>query len=245
MQSLPDNRIFEFADIDVRQQPDDVSCGPTCLQAVYEFYGLRLSIDEVIDSVRKLDHGGTLGVLLGVDALQRGFTATIFTYNLDVFDPTWFTGRGHDLRTELERQREHRKAPALVWSIEGYMEFLDHGGDIRHRELTPGLLANIVRRGLPPITGLSATYLYGCEREIFDGKESRYDDVRGDPVGHFVVISGIDPTTGKFRISDPSTDNPLHGSGTYWVSPHRLIGAIFLGVTTYDGNVLVIRPRES
>jgi hypothetical protein len=29
------------------------------------------------------------------------------------------------------------------------------------------------------------------------------------------------------------------------VSPYRLIGAIFLGVTTYDGNVLVVGPRES
>jgi hypothetical protein len=47
-----------------------------------------------------------------------------------------------------------------------------------------------------------------------------------------------------FRISDPSTDNPRHGSGTYWVSSHRLLGAILLGTTTFDGNVLVIRPGD-
>lgn len=240
----PGRKALEFADIDVRQQPDDVSCGPTCLQAVYEFYGTSLPLEQVIRSVRSVDHGGTLGVLLGVDALERGFSATLFTYNLDVFDPSWFAGRGRDLRAELERQLAYRTNPKLRSTIQAYIDFVDHGGDIRHRELTPDLLANIVRRGYPPITGLSATYLYGCEREVFDGKEAHYDAVRGEPVGHFVVISGVDPGTGNFRVSDPSADNPLHGRGTYWVSPHRLIGAIFLGVTTYDGNVLIVRPRE-
>lgn len=241
----PDHDVFELTDIDVGQQPDDVTCGPTCLQAVYAFHGMPLPLDEVIRSVRSLDHGGTLGVLLGVDALERGCSATLFSYNLDVFDPSWFTGRERDLGEELRRQLDIREGARLRSTIEAYLAFVERGGEVRHRELKPDLLAHLIQTGFPPITGLSATYLYGCRREVFDGNTSRYDDERGDPVGHFVVVSGVDPTTGDFRISDPSQDNPLHGSGTYWVSPHRLIGAIFMGVTTYDGNVLVIRPRES
>lgn len=237
--------MFELTDIDVRQQPDDVTCGPTCLQAVYAFHGTHLPLDEVIRSVRRLDHGGTLGVLLGVDALERGFSATLFTYNLEIFDPSWFTGRERDLEDELRRQLEIREGPHRHADIQAYLDFVERGGEVRHRELTPDLVSHLVQTGHPPVTGLSATYLYGCRREVFDGRKSRYDDQRGDPVGHFVVVSGVDPTTGDFRISDPSQDNPLHGSGTYWVSPHRLIGAIFMGVTTYDGNLLVIRPRES
>jgi len=240
----PEREVFEFSDIDVRQQPDDVTCGPTCLQAVYAFLGTRLPLDEVIDSVPKLVHGGTLGVLLGLDALERGFEATLYTYNLDVFDPSWFERPGVDLAGELREQLTHKPDPRLADATEAYLAFLSKGGEIRHRELTPELLRDIVRAGFPPITGLSSTYLYGCEREVFDGRRARYDHQRGEPVGHFVVISGVDPKSGDFRISDPSGDNPLHGSGTYWVSPYRLIGAIFLGVTTYDGNVLVIRPRE-
>lgn len=244
--SQPDRPVFKFSGIRVSQQPDDVSCGPTCLQGIYDFHGLHLPLAEVMSSVRSLDHGGTLAVLLGQDALERGFEATLFTYNLDVFDPTWFTSYRSDLRPLLERRlRFKQDDPRLCSAIEAYLEFIEHGGDVRHRELTPSLIAKVVRRGYPPITGLSATYLYPCEREIFEGPKSIFDDVRGDPVGHFVVISGVDRNTGKFRISDPSADNPAHRSGTYWVSPHRLIGAIFLGVTTYDGNLLIIRPRET
>lgn len=237
--------VFEFADLEVRQQPDDVTCGPTCLQALYAFYGEPRSLDEVITSVRSLKHGGTLGVLLGIDALERGYQATLYSYNLDVLDPSWFAEPHRDLRAELARQLEVREDPQLRGSVQAYLDFLDAGGDIRHEALTPELLADIVLEGSPPITGLSATYLYGCQREVFDGTSSRYDDVLGEPVGHFVVISGFDPASGDFRISDPSQDNPLHGSGTYWVKPHRLIGAIFLGVTTYDGNLLIVRPPEA
>ncbi|MDX1645795.1 MAG: hypothetical protein R3304_01530 [Longimicrobiales bacterium] len=242
--SSPSRRdVLEFADLEVRQQPDDVTCGPTCLQGVYAFHGTHLPLDEVVDSVRSLDHGGTLGALLGIDALERGFDATLYTYNLGIFDPSWFLAPGRDLRAELARQLEIRQGARDRSAVAAYMEFLDAGGEIRHQELTPRMLAEIVRAGSPPITGLSATYLYGCRREVFDGRTSRYDDVHGDPVGHFVVVSGMDPGTGEFRISDPAQDNPLHASGTYWVSPHRLVGAIFLGVTTYDGNLLVVRPR--
>lgn len=237
--------VFEFADLEVRQQPDDVTCGPTCLQALYAFHGEPHSLDEVIASVRSLTHGGTLGVLLGIDALERGYDATLYSYNLDVLDPSWFTESGRDLKAELARQLEVREGNKLRAAIQAYIDFLDAGGALRHEALTPELLADIVLEGSPPITGLSATYLYGCQREVFDGTSSRYDDVLGEPVGHFVVISGFDPASGEFRISDPSQDNPLHGSGTYWVKPYRLIGAIFLGVTTYDGNLLIVRSPEA
>lgn len=241
----PGREAFEFSDIDVRQQPDDVTCGPTCLQAVYSFYRLDLPLERVIASVRSFDHSGTLGVMLGLDALERGFDATLFTFNLEIFDPSWFSRSKRDLVPALLRRRDACTDRRRRLAIDAYVEFLQAGGDVRHRELTPDLLANVIRRGFPPITGLSATYLYGCRREVFDGRASYYDDIHGEPVGHFVVVSGVDPATGAFRVSDPSQDNPLHGSGTYWVSPHRLVGAILLGVTTFDGNVLIVQPRES
>jgi hypothetical protein len=236
---------FEYAGIEVHQQPDDVSCGPTCLHGIYRFYDRSLALEDVMASVRRLDHGGTLGVLLGLDALRRGFSATLFTYNLEIFDPSWFGGEPEPLAPLLSEQLRHKQKPRFVAAVEAYLEFLEAGGDVRHRELTPGLLAKLVRAGAPPITGLSATYLYGCEREVFSGSRSSFDSVRGEPVGHFVVLSGVDDNTGNFRISDPSPDNPRHRSGTYWVSPHRLLGAILLGVTTYDGNILVIRPPDA
>ena len=68
------------------------------------------------------------------------------------------------------------------------------------------------------------------------------DDVRGEPVGHFVVLTGYRSITREILIADPLESNPLVGSRYYAVDAHRLIGAILLGAVTYDANLLVIEP---
>lgn len=47
-------------------QPDDITCGPTSLHAVYTYYGNILDLTEVIASVKSLEGGGTLAVMLGI-----------------------------------------------------------------------------------------------------------------------------------------------------------------------------------
>ena len=79
--------VFGF---DIQAQPDEVTCGPTCLQALYNYYGDTVALTDVIRGCAKLKFGGTLAVMLGHHTLQRGYRAHIYTYNLNVFDPTWF-----------------------------------------------------------------------------------------------------------------------------------------------------------
>ena len=90
------------------------------------------------------------------------------------------------------------------------------------------------------LTGLSATYLYDCARELND----EYDDVRGTASGHFVVLSGYNPATREVSVADPLHDNPRFGSQYYRVAMARLTASILLGILTYDANLLVITPRK-
>jgi len=76
--------------VPLQAQPSETSCGPTCLQAVYAYYGDHLPLARLIDEIPSLETGGTLGVLLGLHALRRGYRATLYSSNLDVLDPTWF-----------------------------------------------------------------------------------------------------------------------------------------------------------
>ena len=69
-----------------------------------------------------------------------------------------------------------------------YDEFLRLGGKLDLRDLDPSLLRKYLKRGIPVITGLSATYLYRAMRDIPETNQD--DDVRGEPVGHFVVLTG-------------------------------------------------------
>lgn len=229
--------------VEILPQPDDSTCGPTCLHAVYRYHGLDLPLARVIEEVPALESSGTLAVFLAQHALRQGFDATIYTYNLHVFDPSWFDPPVDDLSARLRAQaREKPDDSRLQVATEAYLEFLRLGGEIRYEELTPELVRSHLRKGRPILTGLSATYLYGCPREIGTDR-LRYDDIRGVPTGHFVVLTGYDPEEREVLIADPLRDNPLTGSQRYRLPMQRVLGAILLGVLTYDANFLVVEPR--
>ncbi len=229
-------------DFHIDEQPDDVTCGPTCLHALYRHFGdTDITLEQTIAEVNGLDEGGTLAVFLGCHALRRGYRAQIYTYNLHVFDPTWFDGP-HDLVDRLQRQAELKADAKLRTATQGYVEFLRLGGRIRLSDLTRARLRNHLTEGRPILTGLSATYLHRSMREF--GPECDEDDLRGGPVGHFVVLYGYDRQRKLVRIADPMTPNPLPADRLYAIPVDRVLGAILLGVLTYDANLLVIEPPD-
>ena len=227
--------------LEIQEQPTDTTCGPTALHAVYRYHGDSIDIERVIAEVPRLQNGGTLAVMLGCHARRRGYDATIYTYNLQMFDPSWFRTRA-DLVDRLRRQVRARRGQRLEAATRSYVEFLELGGRVRFEDLTPQLIRKILAAGLPILTGLSATYLYHASREHDATNEP--DDVAGQPVGHFVVLSGYDAAKGTVIVSDPYGSNPLSRTRQYHMSVPRVIGAIFLGVLTYDANLLVLRPAR-
>jgi hypothetical protein len=219
-------------------QPDDTTCGPTCLHAVYRYHGTEVPLAELIRAVPRLATGGTLGVLLGCDALRRGFAVSLFTYNLQVFDPTWFGSQPVDLAAKLRAQAKVKTAQKLRLACAAYEEFLRLGGRVRFEVLSGSLIRRYLNRDLPILTGLSSTYLYGAMRE--HGPEDEEDDVRGTPAGHFVVLSGYDRKARLVQIADPLESNPHSPTRRYAINLDRVLNAILLGVLTYDANLLVI-----
>jgi hypothetical protein len=229
--------------LDILPQPDDFTCGPTCLQAVYRYFQDEVPLERVIGEVSNLDEGGTLGVLLGCHALKRGYQVTIYTYNLQVFDPTWFAPGGPDLRERLRAQARAKVSPKLQLATRAYLDFLERGGQLQLEDLTQGLIRKYLDRSIPILTGLSSTYLYRCARER--NPETEYDDIRGEPAGHFVVLCGYDGKERSVQIADPFQRNPVSGSRQYAVNIDRVIGAILLGIITYDANLLIIEPGKA
>lgn len=234
--------MLKQLELEILPQPDEFTCGPTCLQAIYGYYDDLLPLAQVIDEVGKLPNGGTLAVLLASHALRRGYRAKIYTYNLTVFDPSWFVGE-EDLVERLRDQMEAKDTAKLHAASRAYIEFLELGGKIRMRELNAALLRRFLKRSIPILTGLSATYLYQCKRET--EPHCRPDDVHGVPTGHFVVLCGYDQNRRTVRVADPYEPNPLAGAHYYEVNLDRLVGAILLGVLTYDANLLIIQPGRS
>lgn len=226
----------------MQPQPDETTCGPTCLHAVYRYWGREEPLADVIARTGKLERGGTVAVFLACDALRHGFAATIYTFNLMLFDPTWFVG-DVDIAERLARQRAEKPHDTRVQEVtEGYLEFLRLGGRLRMRTLSRYLLRGILRRRQPILTGLSSTYLYRAMREY--GPRDLPDDVRGAPGGHFVVLSGYDRPGRTVLVTDPYDPHPHGPDREYWLDIDRAVGAILLGIVTHDANLLIIRPNR-
>jgi hypothetical protein len=224
--------------LEIEVQPDDASCGPTCLHAVYRHYGDSVPLHGLTEEVEYLPTGGTLAVLLACHALERGYSARIYSYNLQVFDPTWFGLERAELVRRLRARAAVKRDSKLKLVIDGYLRYLELGGQISHEELTEALLARLLHRHGPLLTGLSATYLYNCPREL----DGRYDDVGGEPAGHFVVLDHYDEETRSVDVADPLASNPTFPQPHYVVPAPRLIASILLGIVTYDANLLLIEP---
>lgn len=237
--SAPETHWLE---VEMSAQPTDTTCGPTCLHALYRFHGLEVPLHQIIDEVPMLASGGTLAVNLGIHALSLGFRARLFTFNLAVFDPTWFALPVETFRGKLLSQLKHRRGAKARVAVQSYARFLDLGGRIELHDLSSRLLRKYLDRGLPILTGLNATFLYRCCRELPDTCED--DDERGEPLGHFVVLSGYDRGQREFLVADPYEKNPLRRSTLYAVPADRLISAILLGIMTYDANLLILEPPQ-
>lgn len=229
-------------DFKIQAQPTETTCGPACLHAVYNYFNDPVPLEQVVNEVTYLSEGGTLAVFLACHALKRGYSATIYTYNLNVFDPTWFTKENVDIKERLKAQMQVKDVPKTHAATEGYLEFLEMGGMIRFKDLTASLVRKYLKRRVPILTGLSSTYLYRSPRET--GREGEWDDVRGEPSGHFVVLSGYNRDERTVTVADPFLPNPYSDSHHYNVSIDRVVCSVLLGVLTYDANLLIIEPRK-
>lgn len=229
-------------------QPDDVTCGPTCLRKVYDFYGLEVDARTVLGEIDRNEDGGTLAVFLGISVLRRGYRARLYSYDLRVFDPTWARLGPRKLRERIAARLPHLRTPKARRATRAYLRFLELGGEIAFEELTPRLLRDILDRDHPVLAGLSATYLYRLPRERHDPETHALvdDDVAGDPVGHFVVISGYEHWGRRFSVLDPSEHIPAEDDeGRIRVEAQRLINAILLGDLTHDAVLLELWPGEA
>ncbi|MCB1149111.1 MAG: hypothetical protein KDK48_03015 [Chlamydiia bacterium] len=232
----------------IKPQPTESTCGPTCLQAVYDYYGLSVDLNQIIKDVPKLEEGGTLAVMLGVDALKRGFGAEIITFNLQVFDPSWFYPKKISsklLQEKLKLRSQQKKSAKVATACKAYDKFLNLGGKLEMDELNGTLLRHYLKKGIPLLTGLSSTFLYQTKRTRASALDEWVeDDTGGDPEGHFVILEHYNQDDKTVTVVDPYGKNPFSRELKYDIGLDRLITSILLGVLTYDANLLVISKNQ-
>ncbi len=226
---------FDFA---ITPQPTETTCGPACLHSVYRYFGLEIGLSELTSAISVVPGGGTFSVMLGLDALRRGYSADIYTADVQLFDPSWFS-RATNLAERLRAQAGVKSDPKLLQATAAYVEFVEAGGRVHLSDMDLELLQGFFQRGLPVIAGLNATWLYQTVR---DHPETHQDDDLGLATGHFVVLHGIAADGGELVVADPYLHLPWPGSHSYRAPARRVLNAVMLGIMTFDAKLLVLTP---
>jgi hypothetical protein len=221
------------------EQPDDVTCGPTCLMQVLRFYEDPTPFERICELTPRNPDGGTLAVNLALAARAMGYAARVHSANLRIFDPTWDGLDPAALGDKLRQRAAAVSKPKLQAACLAYARLIEEGGQVVFPDFTPRLLLDILERGHPVLCGLNATYLYRQARLRPD--DNVEDDVAGDSLGHFVVICGHEE--GRFWVRDPAQQVPFSPDGRYDVQARRLLNAILLGIVSYDAVLLEVWPE--
>jgi len=238
----------KLSDLRIDPQPNDSSCGPTCLHAVYRHLGIEIELSDLVHTIQPVAGGGTIAANLGIDALNRGFKAHLHCFDLRIFDPSWFELNRLELASKV-RQTLPYQTGKLQACIQAHLEFLELGGTIGFGDLNPSLLGGYIKRQIPVIAGVSASWLYRSPREREEHGSVVEDDIAGRASGHFVVVTGYRSDSAIFTLSDPWPQRRFESQNlSYEVSTWCLYSSILLGVESFDGNLLVIenqRPPEN
>ena len=145
-------------------------------------------------------------------------------------------------KLKLEYAAKHRAK--LRVAIKAYLRFIEAGGIVNLKDFRPGLFDRYFKKDIPLIAGVSTTFLYQSKREYTNSENmSVFDDIHGDPMGHFIVVYGENEEK-KFLIADPDCTNPIAHDHYYAVERNRLVHSILLGILTYDSLILAVQPKK-
>ena len=227
--------------VQIERQPDYTTCGPTALHAMYSYYGDPIDLKTVIAETPKLPGGGH------AQRAPRGACVVPRLRGRNV--GLQRAAHGPDLVPEADGlAREAARARRGEKSHEG--------SALRARARERRALSRPRRRAALGRSHAGADREDPRRRPAAPDRHQRHvslsvrprnrdgpDDVRGDAFGHFIVLAGYRSSDQSVAIADPLLDNPAYGTKYYRVNVYRLIGAIFLGVGSDDGNLLMLRPK--
>ena len=220
-----------------------------CVQAsaaqILNFYGINKSIKDIQKEVPVYisKNGKPLGTSLGHIAAYfatLGFSVTLHTVDVEIFDQSWGKISQKKLIENLKKRRPFVKHArydndALDVIFDGYLSLLKLGGNIKLPLLNKKYIENLLANG-PVYAVVSYNFLNSSPKFSLDKHNKLTEDsIKGEPATHAIVLAGLNED--KFLIVDP---DEIYG-GKRWISSERLIGSIYLAETDFDCLLITLR----
>ena len=197
------------------------SCGPSSVQQILHYYGIKKDLNKIMDEMSLFDKGGTTGDgAMGSYLLDWGMDVEIYTIDTKLFDPSWFNLSRGRLLKKLDESKSISRG-FKRYEYKGFIDFLNKGGKLRFEAIDLRTIKDNIKMKTPMMAGVDDSLLYGKKRS----RKSFYDDdMRGKVWGHELVIAGY--RGDRLFVVDPFPMNPFSRDGKYFVKANDLLANI-------------------
>lgn len=224
----------------IKQVPNE--CEPTCLKQIADFYGIDVSLDELISRIstdRFRWHNWDFNTARV--ARELGLESVVYTRSAGIFDPTWVGLSGDELAEKLREEVDYLNTenynglPSNPEDAAAALRYVEGGGTIQFVPITSKLIRGVLDNRHPLLAGVNFNLMTGVSREkvLPDGSWVK-DDVKGNSYGHIVVLNGYDAD--NISVVDPWP----YSEASYFVNEDVLIDSILRN----DANVIEVYKPE-
>lgn len=231
----------------IRQQTAE--CAQTAAAQTLSFFEPSITADQIVAAVpvyinERGEKVGTSPGHLAAYIANKGYTATAYIFDTELFDRSWQGMESAQVVQSLRRRQQH--IPANAWLakyhqvlVDGWEQFQQAGGRFEFPMLSVSLLRQLLDGG-PLLTNVNSTYFNGGPKRRYDiAADAFVDDVIGGvSLTHTMTCAGY--KDGKFLIIDP---DPPEGTAQHrWENSDHVIASIMAAQTESINLLVAVQP---
>lgn len=219
----------------IKQNSHD--CVQTCASMFLDYYKVKKTVAHIKKEVPVYvtKEGKKLGSSTGHIAayFQKNFKTTMHAADIIIFDRNWNELSKDEIIERLKKRKQYvlhpiYKKDEIDLIIDGYIEFLKAGGQIKFPIITNRYIHNQLLKG--PIFCIVNYQFLNSETKYNINKKNQFvcDDIKGQASTHVIIISGYKDN--YYTIIDPDEDF----FGKREIYKDHLLGAFYLAETDFD-----------
>lgn len=219
----------------IQQKSDSKTCGPNCLLNIYSYLGITTNLESILEDLRISDKDTTHLPQLARHLHKNKLETIILSSNPHNISPAWKDLPKEELISQLKEWIVHHNDSIWLRDAIFLLYYLQEGGQIKIVQLSTELIDHYIHQDYLIVSCLEESWLW--EKRKVSG-EVKFDDIKGNARGHFVVIYNQSDQT--YQVSDPYPTEISNKDGLYSVDKQQLL----ISTLVWGAQIIAVRKKS-
>ncbi|PIS17750.1 hypothetical protein COU93_02360 [Candidatus Shapirobacteria bacterium CG10_big_fil_rev_8_21_14_0_10_36_6] len=219
-----------------KQAVDSFSCGPSCIKNIFESYGIKTDLVEILKEIGVSDKDSTHVPQIGRYLHNKGFYVELLSSCPNNYSPDWGDKPREEVIELLKQWVTTNITDIWIKDAIFLLFYLMDGGVVKQLDLSTHILDEYLGKGYQILACIDETWIWG-KRKM--SGVAQYDSIKGHTNGHYVVI--YDSDGNDYLISDPYPTGITGKEGLYRVNKDKML----VSILTWAKQLLVVKPNNS